>query len=130
MGPLPPAPSILDSASGPASAWSPRARWVHDRVCKLDGIARRQALDLECGDDWTLHAEVAAHLAHDAHPSLPRGRVAAGSVGAPSDVTDHLALDSIVGYRIGRLIGIGGSGAVYEAEPRRVRNQARKSRRG
>lgn len=103
------------------SVWTTRARAVYDRVRRLDGGDRRAALDRECGEDWTLHAEVAALLAHEAHPSLGHAAPAAAVVG--SGVPTELAADAIPGFRIRRLIGVGGAGAVYEAEqlsPRRT----------
>lgn len=103
------------------SAWTTRARVVYDRVRRLDGGDRRAALDRECGEDWTLHAEVAALLAHEAHPSLGHAPPTVAVVG--SGVPTELAADAIPGFRIRRLIGVGGAGAVYEAEqvsPRRT----------
>ncbi|MFO0933153.1 MAG: protein kinase [Planctomycetota bacterium] len=103
------------------SAWTTRARAVYDRVRRLDGGERRAALDRECGEDWTLHAEVAALLAHEAHPSLGHAKPSAALVG--NGVPTELAPDAIAGFRIRRLIGVGGAGAVYEAEqvsPRRT----------
>ncbi len=103
------------------SVWTTRARAVYDRVRRLDGGDRRAALDRECGEDWTLHAEVAALLAHEAHPSL--GHPAHAVPVAGSGVPTELAADAIAGFRIRRLIGVGGAGAVYEAEqvsPRRT----------
>ncbi len=123
MGSNSPVPPSLESAAGPQSVWSSRARTVYERVCGLDGTNRRQALDRECGDDWTLHAEVAALLAHDSHPSLPHRDPMAASTGLAPCPSDGLALDSIAGYRIGRMIGVGGSGTVYEAEQESPRRQ-------
>lgn len=108
----------------PASVWTLRARSVYEQVRSLIGAARRDALDRACGEDWTLHAEVAALLAHDANPSpsTTGGRGAVAGHGGPLLPSD-LEPDAIPGFRIGRLLGFGGAGAVYAAEqasPRRT----------
>jgi len=102
------------------SVWTSRAREVYERVRGLEGGERRAALDRECGEDWTLHAEVAGLLARQAHPSLPSGvRAPHGEGHGPTE----LEPDAIPGFRLGRLLGVGAAGAVYEAaqtSPRRT----------
>ncbi len=116
-------PAVLGLEARPASVWTSRARTVFAQVRRLDGAVRRAALDLACGDDWALHAEVSALFAHDAHPS----HHAATRPGAPlvdaRTPAAELASDAIPGFRIVRLLGVGAAGVVYEAEqasPRRA----------
>jgi tRNA A-37 threonylcarbamoyl transferase component Bud32 len=95
---------------------------VFAEVVGLDGAARREALDRACGGDWALHAEVAALLAHDVHPSLHAGAKPWEPSSAGATVPTDLPHDAIPGFHIVRLLGAGASGAVYEAEqesPRR-----------
>ena len=106
----------------PLSVWSSRARIVFSEVNGLDGAARREALDRACGEDWALHAEVAALLAHDVHPSLHAGARPRDLSGTGSTIPTDLPHDAIPGFHIVRLLGVGAVGAVYEAEqesPRR-----------
>ena len=104
-----------------ASVWSSRARALCDRLRGVPGATRRAALEQECRGDWTLYAEVVALLAREEHPSVHGEDAAAARPARPLAPTE-LPPDAIAGYRLGRLIGVGATGAVYEAEqvsPRR-----------
>ena len=93
------------AANRSASVWTSRARRVFEEVRALEGVERRAALDRACGDDWPLHAEVAALFAHDA-PSPPSAeRPSARMLTDAPRSSGGLAPDAIPGYRIVRLSG-------------------------
>lgn len=105
------------------------AELFHEALSKPEK-ERRQFLREACGDDLQLLGEVESLLAHDCDADdIPEG-------GGANLLASDIALDQaprepransrmpteIGGYRIARLIGHGGMGAVYEAEqanPRR-----------
>jgi serine/threonine-protein kinase len=91
-----------------------RVRDVLEEVIALDPAARRAALDVRCGDDAGLRAEVESLLI--------AGEEAAGvfAEATPADTVDFdaelVAPRSIGAYRVVRELGRGGMGSVYLGE--------------
>ncbi len=97
-----------------------RAGDLFDRIRELPASERDAAIDEECGSDAELRARVMRLLRAD--------RIAAGEefLGRPvmeeaAQMIELPAAGTVVGnYRLGRRIGAGGMGVVYEAEDLRL----------
>jgi WD40 repeat protein len=100
-----------------------RAKEIFLEIADLDAARQRERLAAACGDDEALRAAVVAMLEADA---APPPLFAAGPPGLGGDVTASVApaRERLGKFRLIRLLGQGGAGAVYEAEqddpPRRV----------
>ena len=81
-------------------------------VADCDAVTRARVLERECNGDPALLALVEQMLDADehAHPILDQPL-------APADPAALKSGDTIGSYRIVRLIGVGGMGTVYQAEP-------------
>lgn len=91
----------------------------------LEPEERARFLDEAIGDDDGLRREVEQLLGYREDPRKPASAVHAGaaSAGRPLPPQPDENPESVGGYRIVRRIGVGGMGAVYEAEqetPRRT----------
>ena len=97
-----------------------RGRWrridrIFQIVAELPEAERGAVLAAECGDDRALRGEVETLLAHDAAgtPLLdqPQGITVPREVPLPVGPGDRIGA-----WRLGALVGEGGSGVVFEAE--------------
>jgi WD40 repeat protein/predicted Ser/Thr protein kinase len=97
---------------------------LFDQAADLEPADQKSLLDAACSDDRTLRAEVEKLLAEDARLRLDKGRseFLQSPVIHPSPNPSVECPAQVGPYRIVRLIGEGGMGAIYEAEqdnPRR-----------
>lgn len=106
---------------------------LFDQAADLPPDEQQALLDAECADDPVLRAEVEQLLADDARLGAPGADFLRSPVRRAADESTHPATPSVrpesvlpshlCRYRVIRLIGEGGMGAVYEAEqdsPRRT----------
>ncbi len=97
-----------------------RALSIFDEVVELDGDARHRRIDVLCGDDHDLRAQVQALLDADAGATEPVSGDAQAWRDLLADATpmpEGDATGRIVGaWRITGILGRGGMGAVYAAE--------------
>lgn len=91
---------------------------IFREACRLAGDQRAAYLDGACAEDPSLRTEVEALLSEDADPLLTDPPVAGPGVDLPAPPAPE-----IPGFTIGRVLGIGGMGIVYEAEQERPRRR-------
>ena len=101
-----------------------RTRALFERALEVNGAARAELLDVECGDDHALRADIDALLAADAVAanaelmlSLTASELLIDAVGATEVQADEARwIGQRVGaFRIERVLGRGGMGAVFLA---------------
>ena len=90
--------------------WDHVQQWL-DRVLELPEERRRAFLQ-EADLDPGVRVEVESLLAHHSADFLDREQIA----GLVQTATEAIPADSIEGYRLGRVLGEGGMGLVFEAE--------------
>src|SRR5262245_60797119 len=79
-------------------------------------VAEREAyLTRVCGGDEELRREVLSLLARDASEDFLQKPIAGAALSLNSETNDDLTGNRIGPYRLARLVGRGGMGAVYEA---------------
>lgn len=111
------------SHNGPTPERWARVKAIFLAAAPLSEAARRELLDAECAASGSLRAQVEAMLAADGAPgTIPA--TAAEILGIqPIERRGGGRSPSIPGYTIGRVIGRGTSGIVYEAEQVRPRRR-------
>lgn len=108
-----------------------RLRAVFEAIFRLPAEDRSPVLDRECGEDQALRAEVEKLLAHACRNDvldddvLARGEQFGNLMGGSAqDATQGpLSVGSVDGFRLIRMLGQGGMGAVWEAEQDRPRRR-------
>ena len=102
-----------------ADRWN-RIEALFEQAAELEPAARAAFLTAEIGDDPTLRAEVEALLEADADADTYLGRLSDKIVGPALEAAlaqrDVLIGSAVGPYRVLRMIGQGGMGAVYLAE--------------